>query len=98
MRNQDLLPINEQDWFIESNLSGQMKLTGSYNKTLQGWQVRLQITDERLRQQYDYSEFVKLSETASKDEVLRAAICQITRWFGRVNDFWLPMLAEVVES
>ena len=72
--------------------------TGDYNKQAQRWEVRLRITDEQLRQRYDYCEFVKLPETASKDEACRAGISQITRWFGRLNDFWLPILAGAVES
>ena len=93
MGNQDLPPIREQDWFVERNSSGKIVLKERYNKQVQRWEVRMQITDERFQQEYDYCEFVKLPETASKDKVRRAAISQITRWFGRLNDFWLPILA-----
>ena len=97
MEDRNLPPIREQDLWIETNLSGKVELTAVYNKKGQHWWVRLRITDERCRNAYDYCEAVKLPETASKEKVRQTAISQIIQWFGRLNDFWLPHIAEAVK-
>ena len=98
MDERNLPPIREQDLWVANCNAGKLELTASYNRTAQCWRVRLKITDERVREAYDYCEHIKLPETAPKYEVLRAAVSQITRWFRRVSDVWLPILAEAVKS
>ena len=94
MQDHGLYPIREDVWWVERHEEGKLEIRGSYRENLPGWRVRIDILDERLEQRYNYDEFVKLPKTASRDEVARKAISQITRFFERVTNFWLPNLSE----
>ena len=87
----------ERDYLIERNVSGTVELSRAWNVQAKHWRVRITIRDERAHQMCHFFVAVKLWEDASKDEVYEAAGPVIEQWFGKLHEWWLPCLKDIVK-
>ena len=87
----------ERDYLIERNLSGTVELSRAWNAQAKYWRVRITIKDERASQVCHFFVAVGLREDATKQDVYWTAGPLIEKWFGKLVEWWLPCIKDIVK-
>ena len=87
----------ERDYLIERNISGTVEMSRTWNAQAKHWRVRIAIRDERAHQMCHFFVTVELRDDATKEDVYRTAGPVIEKWFGKLQEWWLPCILDIVK-